>query len=75
MKEQTFNVDEIEDVKILIKAKGKHFAIVPKGCAEEAKQIRIAAAEVLFSYHFVVSTPLEDLRDETTQPIAQPLIS
>lgn len=43
MKEETFEIEEIEDVRIIIKAKGKHFSIVPKGDdKEEAKQLRIA---------------------------------
>jgi len=33
--EEIFQIEDIEDVKIIIKAKGKHFWLVPKGDKEE----------------------------------------
>lgn len=60
--EETFTVDEIEDVRIIIKARGKHFGIVPKtGMKEQADLSRIAMLTVLFDSHFVVSKSLESL--------------
>ena len=61
--DETFDISEIEDVRIIIKAKGKHWSIVPKrDDVDEAKQIRIAMALVLLDSHCVVSTSLEDLQ-------------
>ena len=59
-----FEIIDIEDVRIIIKAKGKHYSIFPKKqiTKEEAKEYRILVAYVLFETHGVVDTPLEDLK-------------
>lgn len=59
-----FSTDEIEDVRIIIKAKGKHWGVVPKQSectAEEAKEIRIGLLTVICAFHDVVDTSLEDI--------------
>lgn len=63
--EETFSMEEIEDVRIIIKAKGKHFGIVPKtDRRDEADLSRIAMLTVLLDTHFVVSKSLESLKSE-----------
>lgn len=59
-----FDVSEIEDVRIIIKAKGKHFGIVPKGDKEEARLFRIAILMVFIKDYQVVNTALEDLKEK-----------
>lgn len=61
-KEETFTLEEIEDVKIIIKAKGKHFGLVPKEGEEEARLMRIGMAIAMLEGHFVVSKSLESLK-------------
>jgi uncharacterized lipoprotein YbaY len=59
-----FTTDEIEDVRIIIKAKGKHWAITPKKSectAEEARQIRIGLLAIVCEFHYVVDVSLEDM--------------
>jgi len=61
---KAFSTDEIEDVRIIIKAKGKHWGIVPKKSectAEEAKEIRIGLLTVICAFHDVVDTSLEGI--------------
>lgn len=61
---KAFSTDEIEDVRIIIKAKGKHWSLVPKKseCTpEEAKEIRIGLLTVICEFHDVVDTALEDI--------------
>lgn len=60
-----FETSDIEDVRIIIKAKGKNFSIIPNRSTitdEEAKQVRILMLSTILPYHFVVSTALEDLK-------------
>lgn len=57
-----FTLAEIEDVKIIIKAKGKHYSMIPKGDSEAAKILRIAFASVLLENHYIVDKALEDLK-------------
>jgi hypothetical protein len=60
-----FTTDEIEDVRIVVKAKGKHWGLVPKKeyTKDEAREIRIALLKVVFEFHAVVDTALEDLSE------------
>ena len=61
---EEFTNDQIEDVRIIIKANGKHYSIVPNENActrDEAKEIRIGVLTMLLQFHYVVSTPLESL--------------
>jgi len=67
MKEQVpFDASEIEDVKIIIKAKDKHWSIVPKESfsKETAKNMRILSADMLLQFHDIISTALEDINSE-----------
>ena len=59
--ESSFTLDEIEDVKVIIKANGKHYGIVPKNNKKEAKNIRIAMFTMLIDSHFVVNKSLEEI--------------
>lgn len=59
-----FEIEDIEDVRIIIKAKGKHFSIIPNDniCSrDEAKEIRITTTAILLKFHLIVSKPLEDI--------------
>lgn len=59
-----FTLDDVEDVRVIIKAKGKHYGLVPKrdACTEdEAKEIRIGLLSLLTAFHYVVDKALEDL--------------
>lgn len=59
-----FTLDDVEDVRVIIKAKGKHYGLVPKrdACTEdEAKEIRIGLLSLLTTFHYVVDKALEDL--------------
>ena len=62
-----FEFSDVEDVRIIVKAKGKNFGIVPKSTEnrEECKQIRIAMFYMLLESHFVVNTALEDISRKT----------
>jgi hypothetical protein len=59
-----FEFEEIEDVRIIIKAKGKHWSIVPLKDMdrEEARQIRIELMRVILQLHSIIDTPLEDIK-------------
>lgn len=52
----------IDDVKIIIQSKGKHYAIVPKkDMGNKAKYLRILALTEIMEAHDIVSTALEDI--------------
>ena len=61
--DDSFEINEIEGVSILIHAKGKRYAVVAKKSEdrEECKQIRIALALSLLQTHAVVSPSPDDL--------------
>ena len=63
--QDSFAFEEIEDVRIIIKANGKHYGLVAKKDTEfteqEIQQIRIASLSMILPYHFVVDKPLEEL--------------
>ena len=62
IKLEAFNTSEIEDVKILIRVKGKHYSIAPKdGMMNVARDARVKAITELFNTHNVVGVPLEQL--------------
>lgn len=63
MSDNPFELTDIEDVKIIIKAKGKHYSIVPReGMREAARDSRIVLGwTALSTYHAVVDTALEDI--------------
>lgn len=63
--ESPFTLYDIEDVKLIVKANGKHYGIIPKGDRDMARLVRIALlTEVLHDY-FVVDTPLESLKSDS----------
>lgn len=62
--EEAFSFDDIEDVKLIIKAKGKHYSIIPKGDKEDAKLMRIAMLGAVLGDYYIVDTPLEDIKQK-----------
>ena len=59
--ETPFSFSDIEDVRVIVKAKGKHYGIVGKN--DDALEVRIALLSVLLEDHYVVDTALEDIKD------------
>lgn len=60
-KDSELTMDQIEDVRILIKVKGKHYSVIAKEDKAEALELRKLALTVLLSInHIIVSTALED---------------
>lgn len=61
--EAPFTFSEIEDVRIIVKAKGKNYAITPKKevSKEDAKSIRIALVSVILEDHDIVVPSLEEI--------------
>jgi hypothetical protein len=64
-----FNLSEIDDVRIIISAKGKNYGIVAnkEKCAKEdldAKQVRLALLSVILKIHDIVTPALEDINPE-----------
>lgn len=69
-KDKPFNdISEIEDARIIIKAGGKNYSIMPKDSTDEgrseAKQMRIAIASLILDSHFVVTPSLEEIKLKT----------
>lgn len=63
--DEKFELDDIEDAIVIIKAKGKHWSILAneKNCTkEEAKEYRVALVKALLSMedHVIVTPSLED---------------
>ena len=58
--ETQFSFLDIEDVRVIIKAKGKHYSVIGKN--DNALKVRIALLSVLLEDHYVVDTALEDIR-------------
>ncbi len=58
-----FELIDIEDCKIIIKAKGKHYCIVPKEKEnrDNCKIKRITAFLYLLKTHDIVDIPLEEI--------------
>lgn len=50
-----FTLDEIKDAKIIVKAKGEYYSIVPKGGKEEAKNMQISILAILINFHFIAN--------------------
>ncbi len=61
-----FELSEIEDCIIIIKAKGKHYGIVPKNKKDKeiANAIRAIAAITLLDTHCIVEPALEDIKKD-----------
>jgi hypothetical protein len=65
--EAPFTLEDIEDVRIIIKAKGKHYAIIAnkdKTTEEDARYYRVALAQALIGMqeHIVVTPSLEEIK-------------
>jgi hypothetical protein len=64
-----FDLSEVDDVRIIICAKGKHYGIVPnkENCKEfdvDAKQMRLALLNAMLKIHDIVTPALEDIKIE-----------
>ena len=61
--EAPFELSEIEDVRIILKVRGKHYSIVSQGDKEDGRLYRISLAQVLLSMEgqVVVTPALEDI--------------
>ena len=64
-----FSLSEVEDVRIIISAKGKNYGIVAnkENCEKEdldAKQVRLALLSVILKIHDIVTPALEDIDPE-----------
>lgn len=63
-KDSGLTMDQIEDVRILIKVKGKHYSVIAKEDKAEALELRKITLNVLLnSNHVIVGTALEDIHD------------
>lgn len=65
MKKPPFTHSEIQDVRILVKAGGKHYAInanTDKCTKEQALAMRIEMFKFLSAYHYIVEPALEDIK-------------
>jgi hypothetical protein len=60
--ETPFLFSDIEDVRVIIKANGKHYSVIGKN--DDALEVRIALLSVLLEDHYVVDTVLENLENE-----------
>lgn len=62
--EAPFELSEIEDVRIILKVKGKHYSIISAGDKEEGKLYRISLVQTLLSMEgqVVVTPALEDIQ-------------
>lgn len=58
-----FNLSDIEDVRVIIKAKGNNYSIVPKEDKDEALGLRIASCLVLLDSHAIVTPSLEEIKE------------
>lgn len=64
-----FTLSEVDDVRIIISAKGKNYGIVAnkENCAKEdldAKQVRLALLSVILKIHDIVTPALEDINPD-----------
>ncbi len=62
--EDPFTVEDIEDCRIIIKANGLHWSLVPSKkfeiTREDAREYRVALAKLALMVHEIVDCPLED---------------
>lgn len=56
-----FTVEDIEDCKIIIKAKGLHWSLKPWISTEDARECRVGLAKLALMVHEIVDKPLESL--------------
>ena len=60
--ETPFLFSDIEDVRVIVKANGKHYSVIGKN--DDALEVRIALLSVLLEDHYIVDTALEDIKSE-----------
>jgi hypothetical protein len=61
-----FDLEDIEDCRIIIKAKGKNYSIIPKKKFDRdmCRNLRIVLGIHAFEMHDIVDTALEDIDKE-----------
>ena len=66
--ENPFELDDIEDVRIIFKAKGKHWGIVARESKEDALAERLALGFTLLGTgtHVIIDCALEDVKQKTS---------
>lgn len=66
MEEIVFEMNDIEDVSIIIKAKGKHFGMVKNSdtTAEQFTELKKGMLGVILPFACVISTPLEEIKSK-----------
>jgi hypothetical protein len=59
-----FELEDIEDAKVIIMVKGKHYSIISTGDKEEAKMYRVALVKALLSMEgqIIVVPSLEEIK-------------
>ena len=64
MEAPPFKVEDIEDVRIIIKAKGKHYGLVSKSRKDDItnKSLRILVCRIILETHAIVDLPLEEIK-------------
>jgi hypothetical protein len=62
--ERPFEEEDIEDVRIIVKAKGKHWGLVPMEYAgkDRCDKVRKMCLMICLHTHEIVDTPLEDIK-------------
>lgn len=62
-----FKAEEIEDVRIIIKANGKNYGITPKKeiVKDIAKQMRLILGDYALQMHDIVVPALEDIKKQS----------
>lgn len=68
IKEECFEASDIDDVRIIICAKGKHYSLAgnKEACEERelsAKDVRLAMLHILLKTHKIVLPSLEDIKN------------
>ena len=62
-----FEFKDIEDVRIIIKAKGKHYSIMPNTdivTKAHAREERLVCVNILLGSHVIVEPSLEEIKGE-----------
>jgi hypothetical protein len=64
--ERPFEFEDIEDVKVILVVKGKHYSIIAENNKEEAKATRIAFAIIVIAEgkHKIVIPSLEEIKEK-----------
>lgn len=66
--EASFDLEDIEDARVIIMVKGKHYSIISTGNKEEAKLYRVALVKALLSMEgqIIVVPSLEEIKINDT---------